>query len=165
MSYDLRIMILGQDRPIDFESTIDIINENQELLRYQSTWKFMSSMKGVMYSLGKSDGFIFNAMSLIDTSFDRPKEYPYWITDEDVLTNLTPIRFERAYDVELKKLIKVMIENSPVNMIMFMARYQGGDTEVLCGTLKLSEFLNLVNKDKILFNVCYVIEDDATLNF
>lgn len=164
MSYDLKIMILGQDEPTEFQSTIDIIDESQEQLRYQSTWKFMSSMRGVLYSLGKSDGFMFNAMSLIDTSFDSPREYPYWLTDEDIISNLTPICLEQEYEIELKKLIKEMIQDSPINMIMFMTRYQGGDTEVLCGTIKLSEFFNLIKEDKILFNVCYIIEGDDTFN-
>jgi len=162
MSFDLKILILGQNEPTNFHSTIDIISEDQEQLRYQTIWRFMSSMKGIMYSLGKTYENMFNAMSLIDTSFDNPKEYPYWITDEDVISNLTPMRLQKEYEVELKKLLKQMLQHSPINMIMFMTRYQGGDTEILCGTIKLSEFLDYIEKDKILFNVCYIIENDET---
>lgn len=160
MSYDLNVMILGQIEPTDFYSKIDIVDESQEQLRYQSVWRFMSSMKGVMYSLGKADGYLFNAMQLIDTSFEDPIEYPYWVTNEDVISNLTPIYLQPEYEVELKKLIKEMIKHSPIKMIMFMTRYQGGDTEVLCGTIKFSEFINRIDEGKILFNVCYIIEDD-----
>lgn len=164
MSYDLKIMILGQDEPTDFQSTIDIIDESQEPLRYQLIWKFMSSMKGVMYSLGKTDGFLFNAMLLIDSSFDSPKEYPYWLKDEGVISNLTPICLQEEYEVELKRIINEMIQHSPINMIMFMARYQGGEKEVLCGTMRLGEFISLISEDKILFNVCYIIEGDEAFN-
>ena len=160
MSFDLKILILGQKEPKDFHSSIEVIDENQEQLRYQYIWRFMSSMEGIMYSLGKTDESMFNAMPLIDTSFESPKDYPYWITDEDILSNLTPMSLHKKYEDELKQLLKQMIQYSPINMIMFMTRYQGGDTEIICGTVSMNKFLNYIKKDKILFNVCYIIKGD-----
>lgn len=158
MSFDLKILVIGQKKPSKFESQIEIVNETDEILRYQHTWRFMSSIKGMMYSLGKTVDDLFDAMPLIDTNFEYPSEYPYWIYDEDVTSNLTPLSINIEYEHELKYLLKQMIEESPVKMIVFMTRYQGGDTEVLCGVIKLDKFWEYIKEDKLLFNTCYIIQ-------
>lgn len=158
MSFDLQILIKGQKKPSKFQSNIEIINETQEILRYSCMWEFMSSIEGVMYSIGKTEDGLFNALPIIDTNFKFHRYYPYWIENRDVLSNLTPLFFKEKYEHHLKKLIIQMINESPVKTILFFTRYQGGEKEIICGVLSLDEFFENLNKKKILFNVCYIIQ-------
>lgn len=159
MSFDFQILIKGQKKPSKFRTNIEMFDETQEILRFKDTWKFMSSIKGVMYSLGKTEEGLYNAMPLIDTDFKCQKNYTFWIEDEDVLSNLTTLIFKEEYKNELKNLIKQMMNKSPDNTILFFTRYQGGDKEIICGTITLDEFFKKLNKNMILFNVCYILQD------
>jgi hypothetical protein len=40
---------------------------------------------------------------------------------------------------------------------MFLARYQGGEKEIIQGVFDYKEFITLLNLNKILFNVCYIV--------
>ncbi len=43
---------------------------------------------------------------------------------------------------------------------MLLARYQGGDYEIIQGTISRSNFIHHLKNKKILFNVCYIITND-----
>ncbi|WP_105620105.1 hypothetical protein [Vallitalea okinawensis] len=159
MSFDLNILVIGQDKPSEFVSGIEIINERDETLRYV-TWSFMSSVQGVMYTLGTTEDGLYNAMAIIDTDFQSPKEYPYWIQDQDEISNLTPIIVKPKYEEDVIDLLKQMIDKSPIEMIMFMTRYQGGDKEIVCGTIPFDQFILDLKSDRILFNTCYIIKKE-----
>ena len=158
MSFELNVVVIEQDKPIEIKSAIEIINETQEILRYRDVWKFMSSMRGTMYSLGKTQDGLFSALPLIDTDFEEPKEFPYWVDDEDVVSNLTSLWIVEGMEEELRRVLQKMISESPTNTILFMSRYQGGEKEVVCGVITLNEFFTLLHQGKILFNVCYIIQ-------
>lgn len=158
MSFELNILVVQQEEPRNIKSTIEIINEKQESIRYTNIWRFMSNTNGIMYTLGKEEDGLFTALPLIDTNFENPKHYPYWIRDEDVLSNLTPLSLRTKYEKELVKILEQMIQMSPIKTIMFMTRYQGGDTEIVCGVISLKDFLDSLKEGKILFNVCYIIQ-------
>lgn len=46
---------------------------------------------------------------------------------------------------------------SPIKKIMFLARYQWGDEEIICGVLSYIEFITMLENQEILFNVSYII--------
>lgn len=166
MSYDLNILCINQDHPseLPFKTSIELRNEYDfpEEGRYKSIWSFMCNSNGVWYSVGKDDDGWFNAMEIIAADFDKvldKNQVPYWVFDEDVKSNLKPVVVFDEYKIEFDNIIKFLIQQSPNNMIMFMARYQGGEKEIINGVLKREEFAKLLNQSMILFNVCYIISD------
>lgn len=166
MSYDLNILCINQDSPskIPFASSIELRNEIDfpHSGRYNSIWPFMCNLKGVWYSIGKDDDGWFNTMSIVDADFDEviEKSYmPYWVLDDDVTSNLKPLIVYNEYNKDFKSIIEFLIQQSPNRIIMFLARYQGGEKEIVQGVLKYEEFTKLLNQSKILFNVCYIISD------
>ncbi len=157
MSYDLRVLVIGQKDPIQYDTRIEVIDETEMKLRYY-TWPFLSAQYGVMYSLGVTKDELFNAMGLIDTEFEETDKIPYWIKDEDVKSNLTDLSFVDEYREDLIDLLKQMITSSPKNIILFMTRYQAGDREIYYGSMTLTEFIDALDNGELLFNVCYIID-------
>lgn len=165
MSYDLEILVQNQEEPsvLPFSSSIQLMNEkDDEIARYHSLWKYMTQSKGIWYSLVKERDGIFNAFQICDSKFEENEEsieFPYWITDESIKYNLTPLIINEEFSRDFEKIIKFLIKQSPNKTIMFLARYQGGEHEIVCGVLKYEEFIRLLSQSKILFNVCYIISN------
>ncbi|MDD4754062.1 MAG: hypothetical protein PHT78_12620 [Desulfitobacteriaceae bacterium] len=163
MSYDLNVLVLKQKEPsnIPFTSTISIVNEFQDPLRYFDFWQYMTSTEGVWYCLGHDRGLpLFDALDILDAKYNMCEEeisYPYWVGDEIVRENLIPLKVFDKYRNDFIKIVEYLIKQSPINTIMIMARFQGGEEDVICGVLSFEEFLLLHDQDKILFNVCYII--------
>jgi hypothetical protein len=164
MSYDLNILCVNQNSAsnLPFASSIELRNEFDFPTsgRYCSIWPFMCNSKGVWYSLGKDDDGWFHAMSIIDADFDKIIDSnlaPYWVSDDEVISNLTPIIVKDEYMLDIENIIRFLIQQSPNNIIMFLARYQGGEKEIIQGMLAYKEFMALFKQAKVLFNVCYII--------
>lgn len=166
MSYDINILCMNQDNvsKLPFASEIEIRSEIDfpNLGRYHSVWPFMCKSKGVWYSLGKDDEGYFNTLSIVDADFDNIVTHsymPYWILDDEVKSNLKPMIIYEEYEEDFEKIIKFLLKQSPSRTIMFLARYQGGEKEIIYGVLERQEFMELYSQSKILFNVCYIISD------
>lgn len=166
MSYDLNILVQNQEKPsiLPFQSLIKMVNEKNDKMakRYHSIWKYMTQSKGIWYSLVKENKGVFNAFPICDSDFGADKEsikIPYWIIDENIKYNLTPLIIYKEYKSDFEKIIRFLIRQSPNRTIMFLARYQGGEHEIVCGVLNYKEFLVLLNERMILFNICYIISE------
>jgi hypothetical protein len=163
MSYDLNILVQNQEEPsvLPFPSLIQMMNEkDDEIARYHSIWKYMTQSKGIWYSLVKQRNGMLNAFPICDSDFEVDEEsieFPYWVTDDSIKYNLTPLIIYEEYRHDFEKIIKFLIKQSPNKTVMFLACYQGGEHEIVCGVLKYKEFTKLLNQSKILFNVCYII--------
>lgn len=164
MSYDLNVLIIGQDKPslITLNSSIEIINEREQTLRYHDTWLYMKKTRGIWYCLGKYDDGIFNALPILEADFEADSNklpIPDWIDDE-LKSNYKPMIVVKEYKEELFKIIKFMIEQSPIKTIMLLSRFQCYDQEIIYGVLNVNKFIELCCDGKILFNVCYLIRKD-----
>lgn len=165
MSYDLEVLVVNQTNPVSipFLKSIEVLNEindNKIVGRFIETWKLMRQTKGIWYSLVKEGDGVKNAYSLCTSDFEiEAKELPipYWIVDEDVIYHLTPLIIYKEYMDEFEQILKFLLKQSPSNTLMFLPRYQGGDYEIIQGTISLNSFFQYLKKNKILFNVCYVI--------
>ena len=168
MSYDLNVIVMNQKNPVKlpFESKIEVHNEfdNYGAKRYHSIWSYMTQTRGIWYSLLKEKNGLFNAYEICDSDYEIEEnkiDMPYWIYNEDIKYNLTPLIIREDYKNDFEKIIKYLIDQSPIKTIMLLARYQSTEHEVVCGVLTLNEFKELLNKGKILFNVCYIIRGDS----
>jgi hypothetical protein len=55
----------------------------------------------------------------------------------ECLYNLTPLVIHKEYLEEFEAILEILIKKSPTNTLMFLGRYQGGDYEIIQGTLSL----------------------------
>lgn len=165
MSYDLKILVLKQKRlyHTDFNSTITVKNEIEDnFSRYNNIWSFMTNSEGVWYSLVREHDGLFDAYPICDSDFEKDEEdidMPYWIDDEDIKYDLTPLIIRKNYLDDFEKIVRNLIDMSSTKTIMILTSYQSHNKETICGTISFSKYLKLLHKGKILFNVCYVIRD------
>ncbi len=110
MSYDINVLCMNQDNisMLSFASKIELRNEIDlsNLGRYHSVWPFMLESKGVWYSIGK---------------------------DDEVKSNLKPLIVYDEYEKDFEKIIEFLLKQLPSRTIMFLAKYQGGEKEIIYG--------------------------------
>ncbi|MBD5465859.1 MAG: hypothetical protein HDR22_08595 [Lachnospiraceae bacterium] len=164
MSYEINIIAVNQIKPIHMKDLSIIILQNEiehfGVNRYAEIWPFFSSTQGILYSLVTEiqDG-LYNALELCDSNFEvvvPDNLLPSWIS-EDIRENLTPFIVKENVYKEFISILKYLLENAPQKKILFQTRYQGGDEEIVFGVIRLSHFIDMLNKNQVLFNVCYII--------
>ncbi|CAM2877188.1 hypothetical protein HAHI6034_01135 [Hathewaya histolytica] len=165
MSYDLKLLVVRPKKlyHTNFESTITVKNEIEDgFRRYRKIWPFMTRAKGVWYSLVEDQNGAFDAYTICDSDFEKDIKdvsMPYWIDDEDIKEDLTPLIIRKKYRTDFEKIVRGLIKTSPERTIMILGSYQSHDKEIVCGTMTFSEYLKLLDEGKILFNVCYIISE------
>lgn len=168
MSYEINVIVVGQECPekLPLLPTIMVKNEieNQDIGRYAEIWPTFSTTKGILYSLGNyGDYSFFSALGLCDSDFDctlPERGFPYWLSAQDK-ENLTPLIIKNNNILqELVQIIEILLKTSPQNRLLFQTRYQGGDTEVVFGTIQLKDFFSMLTKKQVLFNVCYILTEN-----
>lgn len=161
LSFDFNMVAVGQKKLSTFPdvTSIDIISEVTEQLRYYNIWSFMTQTDGIWYNVGLNQDGLFSALPLLNAEFDSDVQtYPYWIDEnEDIKSNLVPLMIKPEYREDFKKTIETLIKESPHRTIYLMARMQGGEKEVVCGVLSPDDFWKLHDNKKIFFNACYII--------
>lgn len=167
MSFDLNILVVNQEKQskLSFASSIVLLNEieDDDGKRYHSIWPFMTNTKGIWYLLISSEDESTGEISICDSDFEteiKNLPVPPWIDDEDILYYLTPIVILKKYRSDFEKIINSLIQQSPNKTIMFLGRYQSKEYEIVYGVFSLNEFFSLLDKGKILFNVCYIVRDN-----
>lgn len=165
MSYEINILVVGQDSPVElpFQTSICIKNEydNERTVgRYFEICPFFMQTKGTLYSLGRMyPGNFFSALSICDSDFSKPiilSASTSWIADE-ARECLTPFIVFREQIDELEKILSFLLDSSPQKQIMFHTRYQGGDTEIICGVIDKMRFFERLERQELYFNVCYIV--------
>ncbi len=119
-------------------------------------------MKGIWYSLATDDDEYFNAYKICDPDFEAKlsiSDIPYWISNEEVIYDLRPLRIRDYYHAEFVEILSFLINRSPIRAVMFLVSFQGADHEIVCGVFSKVEFLDLLNKGRILCNICYIIRE------
>lgn len=167
MSYEINLIAIEQKSPIHLKPVNRVLLhneiENDEVNRYAEIWPFFSNTKGILYSLVEeiNEGY-YSSFTLCDSDFQTlvPEEMlPNWIS-KDARENLTPLILKDNLFGEVVNIIEYVLERAPQKRILFQTRYQGGEDEIILGTIKLSKFKDLLEQKQILFNVCYILESD-----
>jgi hypothetical protein len=162
MSYDLEVLVIGQKEQIksDTDSIVKTISEfEKKPLRFNDMWSFMTNQEGIWYSLGLEEDDLLWTQNLLETDFNKginQKCYT-WIEDTEYLENITPLRVKKKYLIDYEKTLKCLLSYSPINMIMVLARYQGGDEEIIQGPIRFEKYIDMLQNDEIPFNVCSII--------
>lgn len=165
MSYDLKVLVVQSKDVyhIDFKSSIKLMNEiEDEYYRYKYIWPYVTNTTGIWYSLVQEYEGLYDAYDICESDFKIDKndiDMPYWVEDEEVRYDLTPLIIKNEFRNDFEKIISSLIKTSPIKTVMLLSSYQGQDKEIICGVLSLKEYLSLLNRRKILFNVCYIVTD------
>lgn len=160
MPYDINILVVNQEKPskIPFKSSIAY---DLQVPKYDS-WQYIYESRGIWYYLGKEENNLFNAASFCSSNFDIDEHQlpiPYWIKSEDVIYHLTPLVIKNEYKKEMRTILQFFINESPVKTLLFLARYQGGNQEIVQGVISFNDFFDLLESGKVLFNICYIIRE------
>lgn len=168
MSFDLNILCVEQAKPISLPQDIRILAEPQNVnpndypKYYYKYCACMSAMSGIWYYL-KSDAEQFSSYELCDIRRDLNntnsiKElYPLRFVEEDDIGILC---LKKPYELDILRTIKHFVGMSPIKTIAFHSRYQTNEEEpeLIFGVFSLEVFVELLLKNKILFNTCYIIK-------
>lgn len=164
MSFDINIMVLGRNENINvpFTKKVTVVNEYMNGFgRYYNMYEFMTMQNGTWCSIIKDLDAQKGAFGICDGYFEMREDmikYPYWVNNEDTLYDLVPIKIFDEYFEEVKNILYYLADKSPLRKIMFLARMQGTDEEIVCGTINLDKFIDMIIKKQVLFNVCYILK-------
>lgn len=164
MSYEINIIAINQSTPIHWKGRSSILLhnelENEEVNRYVDIWPFFSNMQGVQYSVVEEiNPRYYSAAKVCDSNFEYeiPGNMLFdWMQGED----LTPCMVRADLQDDVFSIIECILNSSPSKRILFQTRYQGKDREVVLGVIKINEFRDMFYKNQLLFNVCYIVEED-----
>lgn len=171
MSFEINIVSIEQKNTTHFGQDLSILVQNEiehkdeGVARYYKIWPQMCKTEGIWYTLGRIHRGFFSAIPICESDFHiSPKVLPIpnWITDPDVIESLTPISIKEEYINDFKTIVECLINESPQKKILFLARYQCPDEEVMIEPITLDEFYSRLENKNILFNACYTIIGGTT---
>jgi len=168
MSFSLYILSLGKRELIEVPeyTTFDIIDESDEYNGRCAGYEFMTMQEGQWFLIcGKEPDVAAYTVCTIDV--DKVEggqvKYPSWVDNEYTIGDLFPlIIYDEVFD-EFEHVLRYMLEQSPLNKIMFLARLQGTYEEIVCGTMQVDKFVSMLKDREILFNTCYIVSKESTI--
>jgi len=170
MSYSLWCLVLGAKEKIELSDTKHFTLESTYYpysfkdIGYEasSLMQMGRGMRVELFNIKHLDGAA-GALCLCEADWDYPKEsikYPDWVNMEAADYDLVPLIIFDEYLDEFKRIMQFLINKSPIGKMMFLARFQGCNEDVVCGTIQISDFFTLLSQKRILFNVCYILIKD-----
>ncbi len=164
MSFDLNILVLNQKRPVtlNYASPIKLRNEidHEQFGRYCGKWPFVTSQNGIWYNMVAKDGDILNAYRICRTEKRNEGYVPYWV-DDDTNNCLTPLIINDDYKEGFVRIMKTLVDGSPDKTVLFLAKYQSTDAEIVSGVLGLEQMFSMLESRCILFNICYIVRSST----
>ncbi|MCQ4637792.1 hypothetical protein NE619_13740 [Anaerovorax odorimutans] len=166
MSYDLNILVLRQQEPIKVNGgKIDIVNERQPdcSLRYMDSWDYVKMQEGIWYQLGTDDDGFWSAMGIIDANFSQAVslEKQKGVAFRHKELELYPVIVNDEYKTDVEALLYKFVEASPIKMVLFLARLQGPEDDLIYGTVKTEEFTKMLEAGEVYFNTAYIIKKNC----
>lgn len=163
MSYDLEILV---ERRKHLNSTvidnirIEVNSQFSGRNRYIGTFDYMTEKKGAWCSLYETnlDNRYLSAFNIV-TIKTIPESnicFPFWSEDRRGMRVMT-VREE--FKQSFRNVMHHLQNCSPLKRIMFLPRLQGGESNNVCGVISLEHFFELLENDKIIFNIAYIIQN------
>lgn len=155
--FDLVVFCVGQN-----EYTKDIPKNNNIYVtteeRYCGYWNFITCEKGCWYNLYTNKNE-FAGTNICRHLGDEPLMHipGFVVQDGTRFECLTPYTINEEYQKSFEAIITYLLSKSPDKKIYILARYQSSEAEIVMGTYKISTFLDLMKKNSVYANVCYII--------
>ena len=172
MSYDLCCLVMGVEEDIRLPNLKQIKVENEyspdsNSGRYYDEYPFMTMQRGTWFNLLNPEKSYLGAYGLCDADFELAEaqpdfiKVPYWVQDEDSLYGLVPLIVFDEYVDEFKRITEYLLDRSPIGKLMFLARFQSRNDDIVCGVIPITDFFNFLANREILYNVCYIISKEV----
>lgn len=155
--FDLVVFCVGQNEHTkDIPKNTNIYVTTEE--RYCKYWNFITYEKGCWYNLYTSKNE-FAGTNICQHLGDKPlMQIPGFVVKDDTRFEcLTPYTISEEYQKSFEAIITHLLLQSPNKKIYVLARYQSSEAEIVMGTYKINTFLNLMKKESVYANVCYII--------
>ena len=130
---------------------------------YVGTWAFMNSCCGFLYYLLPADESLINYCgcgALCDVHYVEPAPTNRCLPDElaeYVSKRNTAVIIKPEYMRDFEKIIDYFLSESPVDMIIFLSRWQGEERDIVHGVIPRDEFFSMMTNKQIRLNMCYII--------
>ena len=163
MSYDLNILVESRNKiknQVIGNIRIEVNSQFSGRNRYYDTFAYMTERRGSWCGLLETDisKRCFSAYSIatIKSVPESEKEYPFWT---DKRGGMYVLNIRPDYISSFKEVMHHLQLCSPKRRIMFLPRLQGDEYNNVCGVISLQKFFELLENDKILFNIVYIIQN------
>lgn len=176
MPFDFNILCLMQKKKkgIPFVSSFSVITNHKKPTdfpkEYHRKWLFMNSCYGYWYYLIPANvKFGDQFLGVYDMCDDVCR------TDVSKRNQFLPKRLRKYASKELHQIVSIKeeyfedfcrvidyyLEESPVKMIVFLARCgnqaSGEELDLITGVIPKKTFINMILHEDIVFNMCYII--------
>ena len=174
MSYDLCCLVLGIEEDLGSPETVKIAVESEyssnSCSRYSEMYPFMTMQRGTWINLINPDPekLYMGAFGLCDADFEAQEtqsdsfKIPHWVVNEDAIYGLVPLIIFEEHEEEFRKIIEYLLDKSPIGKLIFLARFQSENEDIVCGVIPKDYFFKLLSHREILFNVCYVVSNETS---
>ncbi len=110
------------------------------------------------YLSGVDQNRCLSAFNIAEINGDVPNSEmpcPFWENAyEQCILNIRP-----EYKQSFRNTLVHLQTFSPIKRIMFLPRLQGVENNCVCGVITLNDFFGLLENNKILFNIVYIIQN------
>lgn len=163
MSFDLEVLVTGRKKlePLTIENIrIEINPQGGGRSRYSETFPYMSETPGTWCSLFDANLenrclSAFHIAKINGDVSDSEIPYPFW---EDAYERYI-LNIRSEYKQSFRNTLVHLQTFSPIKRIMFLPRLQGIENNCVCGVITLKKFFELLESNKILFNIVYIIQN------
>lgn len=174
MAYDLNILCVMQKRrteqlpfPAIFEFDVEHRSKNSYPKYYNNNWHFMNSCSGFWYYLFPKDEAIreqdcgcgeFCEIQCVDKPAPTNHCFPDELAEHIRNRLNASIWIKKKYRRDFEKTIDYFLSASPVNMIIFLPRWQFDDEQdIVHGVITRYQFFAMMKNKQIRLNMCYII--------
>jgi hypothetical protein len=150
-----------------FDFKVENRGKNSYPKYYGNGWSFMNSCSGFWYYLFPKDKSLRNyyvscgdvceiycedERSIKPTNHCLPDELAEYVSKLDVAIGL-----KKEHRQDFERVVDYFLSKSPVNMIMFLPRWQGEERDIVHGVISRDQFFSMMLKEQIRLNMCYII--------
>ncbi len=175
MSFDLNILCFNQRKSstdILFQSSFlfDLHHEKADAVHkyYGNTWPFMNHCPGFWYYLFPADEALepflsgcYNMCEFYSVEREPELELGDSITNRaewrEYVESLGILEIKREFRADFEKVIDFFLDESPSKTILFLARCQGLEEDVIQGSYPRDIFFEMLDDYHVRFNTCYII--------
>ena len=178
MPFDFNILCLMQKKrtKLSFSSSFSVVtnhkNKSDFPKEYHTKWVFMNSCYGYWYYLipandkiGDRGCGVYDMCADIRTDVSKKNEFlPRGLMEYASKELHQVVSIKQEYLKDFCKVIDYYLKESPVNMIIFLARCgnqaHGEELDLITGVIPQKTFIKMLLRKELVFNMCYIIRKE-----
>ena len=177
MPFDFNILCLQQKKrtALPFASSFSVVtnhkDKNDYPKEYHTKWSFMNACNGYWYYLIPANDKIGDSFcgvydmcyDVCDIEISKKNEFLSKGLMEYAASELHQVvALHEEYVADFLQIIEYYINESPVKMILFLARCgnqaEGEELDLVTGVLTKKAFFKMLLRRELVFNMCYIVK-------